>query len=121
MQPIVPPKLRRGATVRVIAPACSLAMIGRETRDIADRRLQELGLRVTFGRHVEEADAFTSSSVASRLADLHEAFADDEVRAILTVIGGYNSNGLLGAINWDLTAGHAVYARPCRRHPLPGR
>jgi len=106
MQPVVPPKPRRGATVRVIAPACSLAMIGRETRDIADRRLQELGLRVTFGRHVAESDAFTSSSVASRVADLHEAFADDEVRAILTVIGGYNNNQLLRAIDWDLIAAH---------------
>jgi len=111
VQPVVPPKLRCGDTVRVVAPACSLAMIGRKTRDIADRRLQELGLRVTFGRHVEESDAFTSSSVASRLADLHEAFADDEVRAILTVIGGYNSNGLLGAIDWDLIAAHPTIFR----------
>jgi muramoyltetrapeptide carboxypeptidase LdcA involved in peptidoglycan recycling len=106
MERLTPRKLRRGDTVRVIAPACSLAMIDPATRAIADRRLQDLGLRVTFGRHVEESDAFTSSSVQARIEDLHEAFADPQVAAILTVIGGYNSNQLLRSIDWELIRAH---------------
>src|SRR5256885_3906845 len=42
------------------------------------------GLRVTFGRHAEESDAFISSSIQARIDDLHEAFADVHVAAILT-------------------------------------
>lgn len=106
MKPSIPEKLRPGDTVRVIAPALSLSIIGQETRQIAERRLSDLGLRVTFGQHVEETDAFNSSSIASRVADLHEAFADDGVRAILTVIGGYNSNQLLRHLDWELIAAH---------------
>jgi len=34
--------------------------------------------------------------------DLHTAFADTQIKAILTVIGGSNSNQLLQSINWDL-------------------
>ncbi len=43
-----------------------------------------------------------SSSIASRIADLHEAFSDQNVKAILAVIGGYNSNQLLELIDYHL-------------------
>jgi len=105
MENLIPRKLQPGDTIRVVAPSCSLAIIDRATRDIADRRFHEMGLRVTFGRHVEESDEFTSSSIHARIEDLQEAFADPQVAAILTVIGGYNSNQLLRHIDWELIHG----------------
>ena len=102
MEKLVPRKLQSGDTIRVVAPARSLALIDRATRDIADKRFHEMGLRVTFGRRVEESDGFASSSIHARVEDLHEAFADPQVAAILTVIGGYNSNQLLRHIDWEL-------------------
>ena len=47
----------------------------------------DMGLRLSYGRHVDVRDVFDSLSVASRVADLHEAFADPEVKGVLTVIG----------------------------------
>lgn len=38
----------------------------------------------------------------SRIEDLHEAFADPTVDAILTVFGGFNTNQLLDHIDWEL-------------------
>ena len=102
MNIIYPDKLKRGDEVRVITPAQSLHIINQETRDIAKRRFDELGLRLTFGKHVDECDEFTSSSVQSRIEDLHDAFADKNVKAVLTVIGGYNSNQLLRDIDWQV-------------------
>ena len=102
MQKVFPHRLAPGDEVRVIAPARSLAIISKEARDIANARLVELGLRVSFGKHVEESDLFLSSSIESRLEDLHDAFRDKNVKAILTVIGGYNSNQLLDGIDWEL-------------------
>lgn len=96
------PKLKPGDEVRVIAPARSLAIIPVEQRNISLKRFEDLGLKVSFGRHVEESDEFKSSSVESRLLDLHEAFADKNVKAVLTVIGGFNSNQLLKYINYEL-------------------
>jgi muramoyltetrapeptide carboxypeptidase LdcA involved in peptidoglycan recycling len=87
-----------------VAPARSLAMIGADTRAVADRRLGSVGLKVSFGQHVETCDDFVSSSVAERVADLHEAFADPHVDGILTVIGGFNSNQLLRRIDYELIA-----------------
>ena len=50
--PVVPPKLRSGSSVRVIAPSRSLAIIGPEVRAEADRKLAALGLTVSFGERV---------------------------------------------------------------------
>jgi muramoyltetrapeptide carboxypeptidase len=104
--PVIPPKLRPGSSVRVIAPSRSLALIGADARAEAGHKLAALGLQVSFGEHVEECDDFVSSPVAARLADLHAAFADPGVDGILTVIGGFNSNQLLGGIDYSLIAAH---------------
>lgn len=98
----IPRKLRRGDTIRIISPSRSLAIIGERERGILEQRFADMGLRLTYGDHVAERDAFDSSSVESRVADLHAAFADSEVAGILTVIGGFNCNQLLPRIDWEL-------------------
>jgi muramoyltetrapeptide carboxypeptidase LdcA involved in peptidoglycan recycling len=102
MQPLFPPKLQYGDEIRVITPARSFSMISQPTRNIADKKLADLGFKLTFGEHVEESDSFTSSSIESRVADLHAAFTDPNVKAIMTVIGGFNSNQLLDSLDWEL-------------------
>lgn len=97
-----PTKLKQGDTVAVIAPSLSFASISQDVRDIAARRFDELGLKVIFGKHVEESDEFGSSSVASRIADLHEAFANPDVKAVFAVRGGWSANQLLPFIDWEL-------------------
>jgi muramoyltetrapeptide carboxypeptidase LdcA involved in peptidoglycan recycling len=99
---VMPPKLKENDEIRVISPARSLSMIGEEITEIAEKRLQELGFNVTYGSNVYEQDEFVSSSVESRIKDLHDAFSDTNVKGILTVIGGFNSNQLLKHIDYDL-------------------
>lgn len=102
MNLLFPSKLKSGDEVRVIAPSRSMGIISASNKAFAIKALEELGVRVTFGKHVDECDLMLSSSVPSRITDLHEAFADQNVKAILTVIGGYNSNQLLDSIDYDL-------------------
>lgn len=102
MQKIYPSKLKKGDEIRIIAPVRSLAIISEESRKIANRRFESLGFKLSFGDHVEEIDEFASTKIESRLDDLHKAFTDKNVKAIFTVIGGFNSNQLLRYINWDL-------------------
>lgn len=103
--PTVPRKLRRGDTIRVVAPARSRQIVVEHDHSgVIESRLASLGLRLTFAEHVDERDDFDSSSVASRVSDLHAAFADPEVAGILTVIGGSNSNEMLPHLDWDLIA-----------------
>ncbi|MFE3452217.1 S66 peptidase family protein [Nonomuraea sp. NPDC059194] len=103
MDAIFPRKLHEGDVIRVVAPARSRAMVmEHDHTGLIESRFAELGLTVSYGRHVDERDALDSSSIASRVADLHEAFADPSVAAILTVIGGFNCNELLPYLDWEL-------------------
>lgn len=102
MKKLIPSKLHSGDIVRIIAPSRSLSIIGKKSREIAKARFDELGLTLTFGKHVEETDNFVSSSIQSRIKDLHEAFQNTNVKAIFTVIGGFNSNQLLKYIDWNI-------------------
>jgi muramoyltetrapeptide carboxypeptidase len=99
---MIPRKLSPGDEIRVIAPSLSLSAISPAVREIALKNLAALHLQITFGKNSEESDEFDSSSVASRIADLHAAFADPTVKGILTAIGGYNSNQLLRSLDYDL-------------------
>ncbi len=102
MEKIYPAKLKIGDEVRIIAPSRSMSIISKESRDIANKRFAEMGLKLSFGKHIEESDEFVSSSIKSRIEDIHNAFSDKNVKAILTVIGGFNSNQLLRYLDWDL-------------------
>ena len=95
-------RLQMGDEVRVVSPAVSLGFIPEDQTLTARERLEGLGLRLSFSTNAEVMDRFDSSPVEARVTDLHEAFADAEVKGILTTLGGYNSNGLLGYLDYDL-------------------
>ncbi len=99
---IYPDKLKKGDEVRIIAPSINFSVIGKEQKEIALNRLESLGLKVSFGKNIHENDVYTSSSVKSRVEDLHDAFKDKKVKAILTVLGGLNANQMLDYIDFDL-------------------
>lgn len=100
---IKPLRLKKGEEIRVIAPAKSLTIVSEENKCRAVLRLEhDFGFKVSFGAHCNESDAFESSSVASRISDLHDAFADPNVKGILTVLGGYNTNQMLEQIDYEL-------------------
>jgi len=100
---IIPPKLKKDDTVRVIAPARSLGMSWiQEVKEKAIIKFEAIGLKLTFGKHVNEINEFDSSLIESRIEDLHDAFRDENVKLVITVIGGFNSNQLLKYIDYDL-------------------
>ncbi len=99
---MIPQKLKFGDEIRIIAPSKSLSLISQETREIAKKRFNDMGLKLTYSKNVEEQDEFMSSSIKSRIDDLHEAFSDKNVKGILTVTGGFNVNQILKYIDYDL-------------------
>lgn len=101
---MIPPKLKFGDEVRVIAPARSLALpwLTEELKAVANRRFEELGLRLTFASNVMAIDYLSSSSIEKRVKDLHEAFRDKNVKAIITAIGGYNSIEILPYLDYEV-------------------
>lgn len=100
---IIPPKLKQGNEVRIIAPAKSFKPnFTEEQKQLAEKRLGELGLIISYGKHLYEANEFETATIKHRIEDLHDAFADKNVKAILTVSGGSTSNQLLRYIDYEL-------------------
>ena len=104
MNIIVPEKLKKGDEVRVIAPSQSMRILGKDCIEIAKKRLEDMELKVTFGKNVMNSmsDNYNCASIEDRIEDLHEAFRDTNVKAIMTAIGGFNSNQLLDYIDYEL-------------------
>ena len=98
-------KLKKGDHIRVISPSLSIQAIGGFNANVsAKEKLEELGFDLSFSSNYFEHDLFDSASIASRVEDLHEAFADPSVDAILATIGGFNCNELLPYLDYDLIA-----------------
>lgn len=101
---IKPPRLQKGDKVGLIAPA-SCAFEPATIREGIET-LQNLGFEVKEGKHIGEKYGYLAGSDEHRVADLHEMFADDSVRAIFALRGGYGSMRLLDLIDYELIKSH---------------
>jgi muramoyltetrapeptide carboxypeptidase len=99
-----PERLKKGDEIRVVAPSMSLSLYTKKEIKDATAALTKLGFQVTFGKNVYEVDDFSSSSVSSRVEDLHEAFADPAVKMVMAVTGGFSVNQIFRELDWDLIA-----------------
>lgn len=95
---IVPPLLRKGDTVAIVAPAKKL---GSSELEAAIEVVRSWGLHVRPGQHVLTNDhRYLAATDEKRLADLQNALSDDAVRAILCVRGGYGSTRIIDAVDF---------------------
>jgi len=96
---IKPNRLTEGATVALIAPASGVEA---EEFEKALQNLINLGFKVKPGKYAREQRGFLAGSDEERLADLHQAFSDREVKAVWCVRGGYGATRILPYLNYNL-------------------
>lgn len=99
---IIPQALAYGDKVTVISPSSSGSIISADSVERAVRVLGDMGLVVEFGLHWNVGDDDHPCSIEGKLQDLHAAFADQSCKAVITSIGGFDSNELLSRIDYDL-------------------
>ena len=104
MQKIIPQKLQKGDKIMVVAPSCGLKMISQDCRQTAIKRFNDMGLTVEFAPNTndENWNIQSTGSVEQRVEDIMTAFKDKSVKAIFTVIGGFNSNQILAHLDYDV-------------------
>ncbi len=100
-----PKAVRAGATIGIVSPASTpradLVAPGVEA-------LHAQGYRTRMFRHaLDRGPLYYAGTAAERVADLHAAFADDEVDAIVCTRGGWGSAELLPLLNRDLIRANA--------------
>jgi muramoyltetrapeptide carboxypeptidase len=100
MRTLKPRALRPNSRIALVSPASSF--------DHARWRVGEAGLRafgyepIPMTNSMKSAPQYFSGTVEERLTDIHDAFADPTIDAVLCNRGGYGSNMLLPALDLDL-------------------
>ena len=105
--PLRAPRLRPGDVVGIVSPSWGgAAAHPRRLRQGMDR-LRALGFEPRLGAHAGNTDAsrpWVSDTAEHRAADLHDMFADPDVRAIVATIGGDHSCQILRHLDFDALA-----------------
>jgi len=99
MNLIKPPYLQEGDTVQIIAPAGEV-----EYEEIikAQACLERHDLRVKLGQNIFKSCRYMAGTDEERVEDLHGAFLDNEVKAIICARGGYGSIRLIKHIDFNI-------------------
>ena len=105
LQPV--PSLPPGGSLAVLAPASPAAGRAQEVADWLSSRgfVPRLYPSAYAGTGIQ--DDYLAASDAQRLQELHSAFADPLIDAILCLRGGYGSARLLSQIDFELLRQHA--------------
>lgn len=99
---IKPRRLQPGDTIAIVSPSSGITSLVPRRFERGVAYLEKLGYRVKVMPHARERLAHRAGTYEAQAEDLNRAFADPEVRMILTSIGGYTSNGVLRFLDWEL-------------------
>src|SRR5258708_34350492 len=100
---IKPPALQPGNTVGIVAPASNLK---RDDLEAGCEGLLRAGYVPFYFDSIREPDLYFAGSVQRRARELEDMFAREDVPAIVCARGGYGSNYLLEALDWQKIKAH---------------
>lgn len=99
MNLIKPKKLKEGDTIAIIAPSGNIDI---EKINNAKKYFENRGYKIKSGSHLECECRYLGGKDEDRLSDIHEAFADNNINAIICARGGYGAVRLIKKINYNL-------------------
>ncbi|MFW8599883.1 S66 peptidase family protein [Desulfobacterota bacterium M19] len=98
LKTIIPPALRRGNTVALIAPSGPL----NADISIGIQWLTDAGLRVICAADIKRRHNYLAGEDSRRLQEIHSCFSDPDVKAVMAVRGGFGSARLLPFVDFEL-------------------
>ena len=100
---IHPAPLSPGDRVAVIAPA---SCVSEKEIDRAKHSVEYLGLEPVIYPGVYQKHGYMAGTDEVRLKDLHDAFADDSVKGVFCIRGGFGCGRILDRVDFDLIREH---------------
>ncbi|NUO56511.1 MAG: LD-carboxypeptidase [Hamadaea sp.] len=98
IEPVRPAALVAGDLVALVSPSGPVRSV---RADAAVGVLTGWELRTRLGRHALARTGYLAGTDEQRLADLNDAFADPEVRAVLCLRGGYGMQRIVDGLDLD--------------------
>ncbi|WP_214771635.1 MULTISPECIES: S66 peptidase family protein [unclassified Exiguobacterium] len=97
-----PARLKEGDTIAIVSPASAIAAYVPRRLQRGIETLERMGFQVLVMPNATAVHSHTAGTIGERVQDLHMAFRDPEVKAIIATIGGFNSHQLLDELDYDL-------------------
>jgi muramoyltetrapeptide carboxypeptidase len=107
MDLVKPRHLVEGDTFRIVAPSSGMDALDKTAVKRGIDNLERLGLRVEISPHASRRHGHASGTPQERAEDLMDAFTDPDVDAIMAVWGGWNSNDVIGYLDYSEIRGNA--------------
>ena len=102
MKIIKPKKLQKGNTVAIVSPSSAIPNEFKKNFNNGIKFLENLGLKVKIGKNVFKRHYYSAGTVKERLSDIHEAFRNKKIKAVIMSIGGSTANNLLDGLDFEL-------------------
>lgn len=101
MTSLKPPGLKPGDIISFFSPSSAATAWAPQRFARAKAFLEAQGFRLKAGSLTGQQDHWRSGSIAARAEELNALIRDPEVRCIMSVIGGNNSNSLLPYLDYE--------------------
>lgn len=100
MNIIKAPKLNKGDLIGFISP--SSPVDNPEKINRALQYFEKMGYRVKLSKNLNKSNGYLAGTDEERVEDIHSMFRDKEVKAVLSIRGGYGASRLLDKLNYNL-------------------
>lgn len=95
-----PARLQENDLIALITPASSPSKISRVEEGI--KFLNERGYRTVMLPNCMKQKGYLAGSDEERIDDIHRAFSNEEIKAIISLRGGYGAGRLLNGIDYSI-------------------
>lgn len=97
-----PKLLHQGDTIGIVALSSPVASKSPIRLERSIRNFEKLGFNILLGHYAKECYGHTAGTIDQRIDDLHFMYENRKVKAIVSMIGGNNSNQILNGIDFNL-------------------
>lgn len=99
---MIPSSIKPGDTIGVIAPANIIEEKDEKYIEKSTKLFENLGYKVKFGKYVRTNTLGYGATAKQKAEDINNMFADKEVKAIICVKGGEDSNTTFDYIDYEI-------------------
>ncbi len=100
---ITPPKIKKGDTVGIVAPA---GKIDYNIIEQACLRIESMGYKTTVGKYVNQPHFNFASTDENRLSDLQDMINNPDIKAIICARGGYGTARIIDRVDFTPLKNH---------------
>lgn len=98
---MVPNKLKIGDTIGVIAPSEPIVGEYNTYLNNSIKIFEDMGFKIKLSKNLYKNTYGYSATPEEKASDINDMFADKEVKAIISAVGGDNSFNCLGLIDYE--------------------